>query len=194
MRNILLNLFFASVITGAYAKDLPGYYITLQGDTVKTEIKRGGLLSAFDSDYRTVTIRDNASGKPKALRPGEIKGYGFLFDSLYWHFLAKPAKSGENLFLRVAIIGRKASLYYYTRTNSGGYGVSVTAYLFTLENEKGEYLFVNDFGSLKKLKEKMAAFYKDSPTLLAFIDAVFNKGRDMGKDIAAVVDFANKPD
>jgi hypothetical protein len=170
-----------------------GYYITQENDTVSTQIKiRKGVFGQTINDYiKEVEVVDSINGIKKFV-PGDIKGYGFLYDGYRYIFVSKPIKDGSYKFLVPVFMGPKASLYQYgIRTSGGGYSFPSQQVFYTFEKPGSEYLFLRNILN-KKFKSQVKDFFKDNQQVQDLIDTKLQYWLDLGKDLKEILQAANK--
>ena len=92
MKLFLMLLFQFGWMTVALATDQEGYILNNSGDTVKgivdVETKRvsGNKTPDLDEMEQAINFREK-EGKYKRIRAAEIKGYGFIFEDTWYHFV-----------------------------------------------------------------------------------------------------------
>ncbi len=101
MKRILWLVFLAFFFTGngkglAQKLQLPGYYITLKGDTIRATVvpyvERKEINLAI-AQHRVRILE--ANGKMKIFRPEEIRAYGFSTAESTFEFIANPFQEGK---------------------------------------------------------------------------------------------------
>lgn len=171
MRSLLITIIFIGIGVAAQASNLVnGYIILPAGDTLRGQLKFGGLWAATNTIR--VTFVDNA-GIPKRYRAkkGEVVGYGF--ESLgaskdYLFFDVKP-KSDSRFYERI-IEGSRYTLFAVAINGVKGPVVHILT-LYRLEKFNGEYLY---FGNCRfcSWRKKLATFLADDPEALGALERV----------------------
>lgn len=170
----------------------PGYYITKQDDTVKTNIRiRKGVFGQTTNDFiKEVEVIDSVKGSSK-FTPDDIRSYGFSHDGKRYLFVSKPVKNGSNKFLSPLYIGPRSSLYRYGISSSGG-GTSLPSQqvFYTFEKSDGSFLFLRNILN-NKFRSQVKEFYKDNKEVQAIIDSKLRYWLDLNKDLLAILVAAN---
>ncbi|MCU0333774.1 MAG: hypothetical protein MUF62_01850 [Chitinophagaceae bacterium] len=177
----LLALLLAMAAVASSDKQVPGYIIKPNGDTLWGMIDFGGFKRATNSEYVTLIDSTGVAVKYKA-KEGEVLGYGMkpVLDIRidYLYFSVKPAV--ESGFFQRYSRGAKYTLYY--RMVSANMGtVEATSPYYVLVNAKGEYAYFGTCticGWKKKMREIMK---DDDEAVLAELEEL------RAKDIATFV-------
>lgn len=187
----------------AYAQTtVPGFYISLERDTVDVQVKIPKALLghiAMSDFLDKVKIIDSAGGE-RVYKPGDIKEYGFLLNGIRYHLYSKPIHrngvdnpaNGSNKFIQAVIVGPRTSLYQYLTSNGGTSGISYGNTLYVFEKPDRSYAFLSIGATLNKWQETLQEFYKDIPSMQPFIAARFQKRLTMQSDIRDIVQAVNK--
>lgn len=172
----------------------PGYYITLQGDTVTARVKLQKSLSGqiMNNFFEKVEIIDTAKNNSQTFMPENIKGYGFSYNGVRYLFVAKPIKNGSKKFLTPVVVGTKSSLYQYSATVSGsGYALASASVYYTFEKFDGNYLFLKNILN-KKFKTQLLAFYSEDSNVQQLINFRLQYWLEMQKDLVEIVKAYNR--
>jgi hypothetical protein len=188
---LLLILVFTFVQT--HAKVVSGYIVLLNNDTVQVQIKSAGGFFFGIRNYnpdKEVEIIDS-SGSSKLLTTNDIKAYGYTDKSKQYVYRVKPVENGSFYFLALVTGGHRTSLYQYERTVSTGPNTSSVQQFYTFERANGTYLFLTNYASLVRLKEKISAFYRDHPAIEQLMGGKFESRRQIQRDIRAILEGVN---
>ncbi|RSK45736.1 porin family protein [Hymenobacter perfusus] len=112
MKKLLLSIVFllAAIDLSAQTNFVPGYVVTLSGDTLRGEVDyRGAQRSARQARFRTA-----AGAEVTEYTPAQIRGYGFPRVRLYesHKIITDTASQRQQYFLEILAAG-KASVYSF---------------------------------------------------------------------------------
>lgn len=172
----LLLIFTLSCMYTRAATLVDGYIILPNGDTLRGQIKFGGLREATNWEEVTFVDPSGVEKKYKAQK-GEVKGYGYETMGIkkdYIYFVLKP-KADSQWFQRVF----EASRYsVYATSVTGSFGtVDVTAPWYVLEKPGGEFVMLETCG-LCAWRKNLTEFLADNPEALAVLQTL--KAKDLG--------------
>jgi hypothetical protein len=167
MNRFLFFILFVVLFSEGHAETVNGYIITLNNDTIKTEIHiPKNIYGMFVPDETASKVKvQDSNGSVKVFNPKEIKGYGFSYKSKQYTFLAKQTKNGKIKFLEVLLIGPKVSWYQYASTFQ-----RTTSYIYSFELSEGQYVFGNDIAKIDKIINELRRAFKDDPVALKVIE------------------------
>ena len=186
MKNFIIFFILLLCFTNGYSKEVTGYIITNENDTLPAKFKAPRSYSNFN--YKELKIIDS-SNESKKLTPQEIKGFGFKENEKDIVYLSKPTKKGNLYFLEQVITGPNTSLYQYV-TAPGQYGSGEEYYRF--EKPGSDPLFMTNFGSLENFRINLGQFYKEYPEATKLIEMKFNARRHIQDDIREILQAVNK--
>jgi hypothetical protein len=192
MKYFILTLATVFTIENINAQSkLMGYYITLENDTVVTNIKFPSGFFGQNNFTNLIEVVDNAEVK-KRFTPADIKGYGYTDKGYKYRFLSKPVKDGSYKFLSPVFIGPKASLYQYaTYTSGGGYSLASQKVYYTFEKSNGKYLFLTA-RTTKAFRNELKEFFSEEPAVQQLIDEKLKYWLEMNKDLLEIMKAINK--
>lgn len=178
MKSFWFTLFFiTSIITGKSATLVDGYIVLPNGDTLRGQIKFGGLREATNWEEVTFVDKNGVEKKYKAQK-GEVKGYGYESMGIkkdYVYFLLK-SKADSQWFQRVY---KGSSYSVYATSVTGSFGtVDVTSPWYILEKPSGEFVFMETCG-ICPWRKNITAFLSDNPEALATLENV--KAKELGE-------------
>jgi hypothetical protein len=192
MKNYVFTLFCLFSTASLFAQNsIPGYYITLENDTVAAQLKfKKGAFSSDDiSDKIDFVTEDEGS---RQFTPKEIKGFGFTDNDRDFFFISKPTKDGVNKFLTPIYIGPNASLYKYTTFSpGGGYALPNQNLYLTFEKPNENYLFAIG-RTTKPFREKLKEFFAENPEVLKLLDERLQYWTQMEQDLLEIMQMANR--
>lgn len=173
---------------------IPGYVITRQDDSIDVQIKLpkskiwGNIvLSKF---LEEVEIAGSA-GSSKTYKPGDIIGFGFIYQGLRYRLLSKPIKNGSLKFLQPVVTGKNTSMYQFARSSSGG-TINYAQTFYTLEKADGSFAFLNNGATLNKFRETFKEFYANYSTVQPLIESKFQSRYLMMADAKEIMEAVNK--
>jgi hypothetical protein len=202
-----MNIFWfallcASLSVVPQARRVPGYRISLGGDSLRTEIELpsnwGGNLFGGKVDAEAlnsqVTMVDSA-GNPMTYYPEDIKAFGFSFKKKDYYFVSKRASGSSSqfrLFVQSLVKGPRVNLFYYTVTTSEyvGYSYSRVVYNYIFERPEGRYLFLGD-ASASTYKDSLVIYFSDCPPCLGLVTKRFNTIFEISRDTKDVATDIN---
>jgi len=183
----LMIVIFCKAQSTAY-----GYFITLQGDTIQTNINlRKGVFGQISNEFRDeVEIIDSTNGNKK-FGPADIRGYGLRLKGVQYRFVSKPTKKGVLKFLTPLYLGTQASLYYYSISTSGGgvTGNSQQTY-YTFEKADGTMLFLRDILN-NKFRDAVWNFFADKEAVQLLKETKLRYWLELRKDLLEIMILAN---
>ncbi len=193
MRRLIVLFYFLFIMLEVQSQTTtPGYYITQQDDTVKTNIRiRKGVFGQTSNDFiKEVEVIDSVKGS-NMFTPDDIKGYGFSYEGKRYLFVSKPVKNASNKFLSPLYIGPRSSLYLYGIYSSGsGSSLPSQQVFYTFEKSDGSFLFLRNILN-NKFRTQVKEFYKDNREVQAIIDSKLRYWLDLNKDLLAILVAAN---
>ncbi len=176
------------IFSAGYAKKFPGYVITLNNDTITLLIKVPGIITpSFGAKVEDVGTVDSL-GTSKTYDSTAIKEFGYTRDSAVHIFKFRPIQNGRTYFLEEIIGGPRANIYQY----EFAFNQSVEQF-YTFEKPSGEFLFLKNYDKLETLREKLSAFYGDTPEIKEFIAKRFQGRGHIQKDISEILNKVNGP-
>jgi hypothetical protein len=188
MKRLLVSAGLLLILSAAYAKKFPGYVITLKNDTITLLIKVPGIITpSFGGKVDDVGTVDSL-GTSKTYDSTTIKEFGYTRDSAEHIFKFRPTQNGRTYFLEEIIGGPKANMYQYEWV----YKQSVEQF-YTFEKSTGEFLFLKNYDKLETLRNKLSAFYGDTPEITEFISKRFTGRGRIQKDISEILNKVNGP-
>lgn len=156
MKKIITTLCFTIISAGMFAQItfVKGYLVTLNGDTIKGEIKMNPKKE-FDL-FNKVFLKDE-SGVQKNYKPDKVKAYGFEDK----HFVAAKYE-GEMMFYKILSSG-KITLYEIMYEMQQMNDIVVKSEYYLAAKSSGE------FEKLKqnKYKKQLSEFMKDNPDIIS---------------------------
>ena len=190
MKNYIFLSALLFIISAGYDKNVEGYIVLPSNDTLHVHLKiASGLFGGYDMNKK-IKVADS-SGAIVTYTPADLAAYGYTENEKEYLYRSKPIKDSTLYFLKVVATGPKASLYAYYVTV--GYGnSSSTKELYTFERPDGAWLFLKNYDMLTTLRDKIKAFYGDTPALQEFIDKKFNRRGKIQDDILAILEELNK--
>ena len=208
MKPCLLLLLLLAIAQGNFAQSKNGYIVTLNNDTIPTEIKLPkNFLKLGYKVHKELEIRDSAN-HVKEFLPGEIKAFGYTDKSGEHVYVTKPGKDKLNYFLELIWEGKHTCLYQYVVetkeystpqiiTPSGRTvgGVTVPKRIqefYTLERFDGQCMFFNNYDNLEEIKKQLTDFYATNWPIRRVIFQRFLSRKDVQIDLKTVIMLANK--
>lgn len=184
-------IFICSAYYANAQSTLPGYYISLDNDTITSQIRiKKGMAGQLTNDFtEKVEVADSLKGLIKFL-PEDIKGYGFSYNGHQYAFASKPVKDGSKKFLSPLYIGPRSSLYVYGSQTTGGVSVSSKQVYYTFEKSDNTCLFLRNILN-NKFRSQLKEFYKDNAAVQQLIDTKLRYWLDLDKDLIEIMRKAN---
>jgi hypothetical protein len=187
MKRLIISAALLLILSAGYAKKIRGYVITLKNDTITLLIKVPGIISfSFNGKVKEVDTVDSL-GKSASYDSSTIKEFGYMKDSAeYIIYKLRPIQNGVSYFLEEIIGGPRAYLYQYEFAMNQ----SVEEF-YTFEKFSGEFLFLKNYDKLETLREKLSAFYGDTPEITEFISKRFMVRGRIQRDISEILNKVN---
>ncbi len=194
MKYILIVLILVLSNSKTIAKEIPGYYINLTGDTVKINFKITTETLSSEINYSSLqcgVMMYNEKHKKVYLKPDEIKELHFDYENEHYRFV--PFDQDLKLcscfysdkYLLRQIMDGDLKLFKYTFHNQGGIQTGGRTGMFSgevniLQKQNGK-LFKIDYFNFKK---SMSDYLSDCPELVKKIqDKIYGKD-DLSKIIS----------
>jgi hypothetical protein len=190
-----LFLFFSLLLSSySYAQNTAaGFYVTTTNDTIPTQIKiPTSLFGSVDLSklFFKVEILDSITQNSKKFKPGDIKGFGFVYKHISYSFFSQPTITKNNLrFLQALLLTPETNVYVFKTADENGRAIGT---FYTFERKDGTYTFLSTgIKNLEKFKETLKEFYKDKAALQAIIDTKFTSRIAIERDIITIAKTAN---
>ncbi|MES2430974.1 MAG: hypothetical protein V4556_08555 [Bacteroidota bacterium] len=193
MKHFFFLIICSFILLKTSAINAPGYIVTLNNDTVYTQIKltEGNFFMKWYDMKKKVLIIDS-TGTVKEFKPTDIKAFGYIYKSDSVVHVAKPIKNGKIYFLYPVVVGEKASLYQYSKTVPQGLDHYTDREFYTFEKNDGTHIFMDSFDPLDSFSQKLSAFYNGNIEIKNLIASSFKARRKIQNDIKAIVEAMNK--
>lgn len=164
---LLMFVFFTIVNVKAQTNYLPGFIVTLEGDSVTGLVdSRGAIRNSQVCSYRT-----DMENKPIEYQPGEIKTYGFVEGKYYVSKDVPIEQDTTKLFLEYLINGIVD--VYYCRDMSGDH--------YYVEKEGMRLTALDDEDKILEIKGEK--FQKKYNRYVGVLKYTFNESPDIQKKV-----------
>jgi len=123
MRLLSLLLCFLLLSSISFSQDAKGYYINLQGDTLRGQIALPIKKDAIRFDKMTFDVKFTQDGqKPKKIDRLSAKGFGFVYDGRNYEFVTWDVKASKQIYLP-SPLGDVApnGVYFILKTEDGSW-------------------------------------------------------------------------
>ncbi|MBN7814031.1 hypothetical protein [Algoriphagus pacificus] len=194
LKHLILSWLLLTLAGYSFAQTTaPGYYITLNNDSIPAQIKMPKSVFGsvdFSKFLFKVDVQDS-NNSMKKFKPEDIKRFGFIYNDENFTLYSKPIFTETTLrFLQPTVLGEKSSLYQFQTYDQNGVPLGI---FYTLEKSDGTYAFLTTgLKSLDKFKELLKEFYEENPDLLQLIDSRFTERKSVQADMVELVETANK--
>jgi len=144
---------------------------------------------AGSNDYgkwQTVESTDG-SGHTQTYDSSLMKEYGYTYKEKLYKFRLKPTQKKGIIFLKVLQEGKRATLYEYSQS-----GYKTVDDFYSFEKPDGSLLFLKSVDRLQTFRDRLAAFYGDTPAFIDFIKNKFARRGRIRDDVKTMMDFLNK--
>jgi len=170
-RCLIIILFFLSLKINGQTDYRPGYYISLENDTVY------GLID-YRGDFRNSRLcefKKDENSEPKQFNPGDITSYRFIDGKYYVSKHVKAKNIDRTVFLEYLVKG-KANLYYCRDIEYGQYLIQKEGDSLRILSNKPDTLNIENRGvrivESYKYKGILKAYLNDCMEILPQIDNV----------------------
>ncbi|WEK34544.1 MAG: hypothetical protein P0Y53_18820 [Candidatus Pseudobacter hemicellulosilyticus] len=183
----LLLLLCCSI--SAVAKDMEGYLVTKDNDTVRIHISRAQLRQFMLSGV-SIQVRDQPD-RIAVYTVKDINGCGYLEQGRWVHYRVKPVAKGGQYFLELLAEGPNVSVYQYMQNIAMYGGSSVLQEFYTIEKSNGKILYLTNYNPLPDFDKGLKEFFKEYAGIDELIAPLFVRRGKVQEDMQQVMDFVN---
>jgi hypothetical protein len=146
-----------------------GYYITLKGDSVYTEVRLPRQLFsgvAKGKLAQNVRLTSSQDVDYERMQARQLKGYGFTYQGRQYDFVAVEGSSGKVRFYEQVVGGPSVFLYTY-----GKPGRRRKSDRFVIRRANGKSLTLTGSMATDEIRTQLYQFFSDNPAWRPVIDA-----------------------
>jgi hypothetical protein len=168
-----------------------GYIVSKKGDTLFRKIRMPFNLGRFNELelFSSVVVLDSDNKKIK-LKPKDINGYGFFYQSKNYTYVSKVVDDEDNtVFVWPLNLGKKINEYYYYYYNSSDLAkgsMGALAEVYVLEDDSKQTVSITKGGSMiNSYKSQLRKFFESDKQLLRMIVEDVKDFHDIPKFVQA---------
>jgi hypothetical protein len=213
LKRLRNKTFLASLLVflsmNAYSqKNLPGYFIKINGDTVVCSIAKPAQFllatrnvltnkSQIKEDERAMTIVDSVYGKDSVILAANILGYGYTDGKKIHNFISIPQLNKDTIFLErmstgPEVIAYRQLVYVETRDVWVGSG-EVYNLVYYIRRSSGALLDLKQADRLIVSKFALKSFFSDLPQIDKILWGRFTHDVYFERDVLYVLSRVNDP-
>lgn len=192
MKHLIFILFIFLEYQVATAQHLgKGYYVTLNGDTIQSEIKiPKDLFGSVRLEVleRKIKTTDSSTDALKTLTEKDIKGYGFNYKGKDFRYALKHLTDKKQQFFQELATGKIAGCYYYFKTGNKG-AINET---ILIERQSTRNVLLKNSMTKKKIRRLIHDLFADRQDAMNLIDHAVLSKQHFEKVLATLVDSINQ--